>query len=48
MAELKEEIERLRSIRESEKETDWWNQALVSLRQPAEKNKIREVFLLQD
>ena len=43
VAELREEVERLRSIRESEKEIDWWNQALSSLRQkqeqPPEKNQ---------
>jgi len=32
VAELREEVERLRSIRESEKEIDWWNHALPSLR----------------
>ena len=36
VAELREEVERLRSIRESEKEIDWWNQALSSLRQKQE------------
>ncbi|GAB0207986.1 hypothetical protein GRJ2_003264300 [Grus japonensis] len=33
VAELHEEVERLRSIREAEREIDWWNQALPSLRQ---------------
>lgn len=30
VAELKEEVERLRSIRESEEEIDWWGQALLT------------------
>ncbi|GAB0209336.1 hypothetical protein GRJ2_003399300 [Grus japonensis] len=33
VAELREEVERLRSIREAEKEIDWCSQALPSLRQ---------------
>ncbi|GAB0179160.1 hypothetical protein GRJ2_000381300 [Grus japonensis] len=33
VAELREEVERLRSIREAEREIDWWSQALLSLRQ---------------
>ncbi|XP_066848127.1 uncharacterized protein [Anser cygnoides] len=33
VAELWEEVSRLRSIRESERETDWWRCALPSLRQ---------------
>ncbi|GAB0204581.1 hypothetical protein GRJ2_002923700 [Grus japonensis] len=33
VAELREEVERLRSIREVEREIDWWSQALPSLRQ---------------
>jgi len=33
VAELKEEVERLRSIREREREIDWWNRSLPSLRQ---------------
>ncbi|GAB0205675.1 hypothetical protein GRJ2_003033100 [Grus japonensis] len=33
VAELREEVERLRSIREAEKEIDWWSQALPSPRQ---------------
>ncbi|GAB0206304.1 hypothetical protein GRJ2_003096000 [Grus japonensis] len=33
MAELHEEVEMLRSIREAEREIDWWSQALPSLRQ---------------
>ncbi|GAB0208750.1 hypothetical protein GRJ2_003340700 [Grus japonensis] len=33
VAELREEVERLRSIREAEREIDWWSQALPSLRQ---------------
>ncbi|TRZ06678.1 hypothetical protein HGM15179_020428 [Zosterops borbonicus] len=32
VAELREEVERLRSIRESEREIDWWSSALPSLR----------------
>lgn len=43
VAELQEEVERIRSIRESEKETGWWNQALPSLiqkqEQPPEKKQ---------
>ena len=43
MAELREEVERLRNIRESEKEINWWNHALPSLRlkkeQPPEKTQ---------
>jgi len=33
VAELKEEVERLRSIRECEREIDWWGSTLPSLRQ---------------
>ncbi|RMC01634.1 hypothetical protein DUI87_21647 [Hirundo rustica rustica] len=33
MAELREEVERLRSIRESEREIDWWSSALPSFRE---------------
>jgi len=33
VAELKEEVERLRSIRECEREIDWWSCTLPSLRQ---------------
>ncbi|GAB0205185.1 hypothetical protein GRJ2_002984100 [Grus japonensis] len=33
VAELREEVERLRSIREADREIDWWSQALPSLRQ---------------
>lgn len=35
---LKEEVERLKNIKESEREIDWWSQSLpaFSLRQPAE------------
>jgi len=33
VAELKEEVERLRSIRECESEIDWWGSTLPSLRQ---------------
>jgi len=33
VAELKEEVERLRSIRECEREIDWWSRTLPSLRQ---------------
>lgn len=36
VAELQQEVERLRSIRVSEKETGWWNQALPSMRQKQE------------
>ncbi|PKU39882.1 zinc finger and btb domain-containing protein 49-like [Limosa lapponica baueri] len=36
VAEPREEADRLRSIRESEKEIDWWNHALPSLRQKRE------------
>jgi len=32
VAELKEEMERLRSIRECEREIDWWSRTLPSLR----------------
>lgn len=38
VAESQEEVERLRSIRNSEKKVDWWNHALPSLRQLPEKN----------
>jgi len=33
MAELQGQVERLRNIREPEKERDWWNHALPSPRQ---------------
>jgi len=33
VAELKEEVERLRSIRECEREMGWWSRTLPSLRQ---------------
>ncbi|RMC00755.1 hypothetical protein DUI87_22438 [Hirundo rustica rustica] len=33
VAELREEVERLRSVRESEREIDWWSSALPSLRE---------------
>jgi len=33
VAELKEEVERLRSIWECEREIDWWSSTLPSLRQ---------------
>ena len=33
VVELKEELERLRSIRECEREIDWWTHTLPSLRQ---------------
>ncbi|GAB0188521.1 pyruvate dehydrogenase protein X component, mitochondrial [Grus japonensis] len=33
VAELQEELERLRSVRGAEKEIDWWSHALPSLRQ---------------
>jgi len=32
VAELKEEVERLRSIQECEREIDWWSHSLPSLR----------------
>ena len=32
VAELKEEVERLRSIRECEREIDWWSRTLLSLK----------------
>jgi len=32
VAELKEEVERLRSIRECDREIDWWSRSLTSLR----------------
>lgn len=38
VAELKEVVEGLRSIRVSD-EIDWWNQALVSLRQEQQAEK---------
>jgi len=41
VAELREEVDRLRSVRESEQEIDWWSHALTSLKpeqgQPPEK-----------
>ncbi|KAK4832349.1 hypothetical protein QYF61_021878 [Mycteria americana] len=39
VAELREEVERLRSIREAEKEIDWWCQALPPLRQEQEQQQ---------
>ena len=33
VAELKEEVERLRTIRECEQELDWWSNALPCLRE---------------
>ncbi|XP_009470361.1 PREDICTED: death-associated protein 1 [Nipponia nippon] len=36
VAELKEEVARLRSIRECERETDWWSRSLPSLRRPCQ------------
>lgn len=33
VAELREEVERLRSIRGSEREVGWWSSALLSLRE---------------
>ncbi|RMC22459.1 hypothetical protein DUI87_00773 [Hirundo rustica rustica] len=36
VAELREEVERLRSIRESEIEIDWWSSALPSLREASD------------
>ncbi|RMC20193.1 hypothetical protein DUI87_01039 [Hirundo rustica rustica] len=36
VAELREEVERLRSIRESEMEIDWWSSALPSLREASD------------
>lgn len=48
VAKLKEGVERLKRIRESEKKIDWWNQALALLKQepegPAEKNKTQGVL----
>lgn len=47
VAELKEEAERLRSIREREEERDWWNHAQTSLRekpQQPRKPKIKEIL----
>jgi len=32
MAELRDEVDRLRSIRESEQEIDWWSHSLTSLK----------------
>ena len=50
VAELQEEAERLRSIRESEKDIDWWNYALPSLRQkqehPPEKDRRSRGFCI--
>lgn len=37
VAELREEVERLRSIRESEREIDWWSSALPSLRKASDR-----------
>ncbi|GAB0208322.1 hypothetical protein GRJ2_003297900 [Grus japonensis] len=42
VAELREEVERLRSIREAEKEIDWWSQALPSLRQKQTPDKTQD------
>ncbi|KAK4811185.1 hypothetical protein QYF61_019816 [Mycteria americana] len=39
VAELREEVERLRSIREAEKEIDWWCHALPPLRQEQEQQQ---------
>ncbi|KAK4806799.1 hypothetical protein QYF61_005595 [Mycteria americana] len=39
VAELREEVERLRSIREAEKEIDWWCQALPPLRREQEQQQ---------
>jgi len=36
VAELEEEVDRLRNVGESEKERDWWNHALPSLKQKQE------------
>ncbi|RMC20428.1 hypothetical protein DUI87_01280 [Hirundo rustica rustica] len=36
VAELREEVERLRSIRESEMEIDWWSSAIPSLREASD------------
>ena len=33
MAELKEEVERLRDIRECEWEIDWWSDSLLGLKE---------------
>ncbi|KAK4831918.1 hypothetical protein QYF61_020295 [Mycteria americana] len=39
VAELREEVERLRSIREAEKEIDWWCHALPPLRREQEQQQ---------
>jgi len=43
VAELKEEVERLRSIRECEREIDWWSCTLQSLRPRQQEEAPREV-----
>jgi len=42
VAELKEEVERLRSIRECEREINWWSSTLPSLRQRQQEVAPRE------
>ena len=42
VAELKEEVERLRSIRECEREIDWWTRTLPSLRQRQQREAPQE------
>ncbi|KAM9663018.1 uncharacterized protein ACIBXB_016421 [Morphnus guianensis] len=42
VAELKEEVERLRSIRECERETDWWAHTLPSLGQGQQMEALQE------
>ena len=42
VVELKEEVERLRSIRECEREIDWWAHTLPSLRQRQQMEALQE------
>ena len=42
VAELKEEVERLRSIRECERELDWWSNTLAPLKQQQQMEAPRE------
>lgn len=48
VAELKEEVERLKSIKECEREIDWWSHTLPSLRemQWMEAQQVREALTL--
>ena len=39
VAELKEEVERLRNIREREREIDWWSFTLPSLREAPQQSE---------